>query len=67
MRGAGHRTSVELMWTGVGGVRLIEKYLEERIERKKDQDIQGYWLEIDKPTFCSMYREIKETFAREKY
>ena len=48
-------------------MRLIEKYLGEGVERKKEQDIQGDWVKVDKSTFCSIYKEIKEEFEREKY
>ena len=62
----GGRT-VDLIWSGAGGVRLIEKYLGEGVERKKEQDIQGDWVKVHKSTFCSIYKEIKEEFEREKY
>ena len=55
------------MWSGAGGVRLIEKYLGEGVERKKEQDILGDWVKVDKSTFCSIYKEIKEGFEKEKY
>ena len=66
MRGVGDGRTIDLMWSGTGGVRLIEKYLGEGVERK-EHDIQGDWVKVDKSTLCSIYKEIKEGFEREKY
>ena len=55
---------VDLMWTGAGGAKLIEKYMEEGVERKKDRDIQGDWIKVDKSTVWLMYKEIKKEFKK---
>ena len=67
MRGVADGRTVDLMWSGAGGVRLIEKYLGEGDEKKKEQDIQADCVNVDKSTFCSIYKAIKGGFEREKY
>ena len=35
--------------------------------KQKEQDSQGDWVKVDKPSFCKFYGEIKKTVDREKY
>ena len=67
MRGVGDGRTVELIRAGTGGVRIVEEYFMERVERKEEQDTQSDWFRAGKSTFCPLYAQIKDGFEREKY
>ena len=66
MRGVGYERTIALIRAGRGGVRIIEKYLTERVTRKEEQDTQSDWVRADKPAYCPLYAQIKKEFERDK-
>ena len=50
-----------------GSVELIKELLNERVERKRDQNIEGDWVKVEKSSFCPLYQEVKKIYEREEY
>ena len=59
---------MDLMWTAVEGMRLIAKYLREVFSKRLGEEGAGHPRrlgKVDKSTFFTMCKAIKEGFERE--
>ena len=67
MRVVGDGRIIHLIWAGDEETELIDKFLKDEIEIKKEQGIQVDWGKTDRSTLNQLYKEIKKGLEGEKY